>query len=83
MTIIVTAKGQVVIPSRIRKRLNIKQGTKLSIIEKGEQIILQPLTSEYFEKIAGILKTKGKLTKAIFEERAKEKECERKKWLKY
>ncbi len=83
MTIVVTAKGQVVIPSGIRKRLDIKEGTKLSIIEKGEQIILQPLTSEYFENMAGILKIKGKLTKAVFEERAKEKEHENKKWLKY
>lgn len=80
-TTVVTTKGQIVIPSKIRRRLNIKRGTKLCIIEKGDQIILQPLTSEYFEKMAGILPTKGKLTKAILEERAKEKKLEDKKWL--
>lgn len=37
------------------------------------------LTDEYFEKMAGILNTKGKLTKSLLEERAKEKELERKK----
>lgn len=79
---VATAKGQVVIPSKIRKKYDIKKGTKLCIIEKGDQIILQPLTKEYFEKMAGILNTKGKLTKTILEERAKEKTIEVKKWSK-
>lgn len=79
-TTIVTSKGQIVIPSKIRRRLNIKRGTKLCIVEKGDQLILQPLTEDYFEKMAGILNTKGKLTKAILEERAKEKKLEEKKW---
>ena len=79
----VTAKGQIVIPSEIRQRLKIKRGTKLCIVEKGDQIILQPLTGEYFEKMAGILNTKGKLTKAILNERKKEKELEKNKWSKF
>lgn len=77
-TTVVTTKGQIVIPSKIRSRHKIKKGTKLCIIEKGDQIILQPLTEEYFEKMAGILNTKGKLTKALLEER--QKELEEKKW---
>lgn len=79
-TAVVTTKGQIVIPSKIRRRHNIKSGTKLCILEKGEQILLQPLTAEYFEKMAGILNTRGKLTKALFEERAKDKVLEEKKW---
>ena len=39
---IVTAKGQIVIPSGIRRKLNIKKGTRLSIEEKGDQLVLQP-----------------------------------------
>ena len=77
---VATSKGQIVIPSKIRRRLNIKKGTKLCITEKGDHIILQPLTEDYFEKMAGILKTKGKLTKALIEERAKDRELEEKKW---
>lgn len=81
-TAIATSKGQIVIPSKIRRRHNIKRGTKLSIVEKGGQIILQPLTEDYFEKMAGVLNTKGKLTKAVLEERAKERMMEGKKWSK-
>lgn len=75
-TTIVTSKGQIVIPSIIRRRLNIKKGTKLYIEEKGDELILKALTLSYFEKIAGVLPTKGKLSKALLKERAKDKEKE-------
>jgi AbrB family looped-hinge helix DNA binding protein len=81
-TTIVTTKGQIVIPSKIRSRHKIRKGTKLCIMENGDKIILQPLTEEYFEKMAGILNTKGRLSKALLEERKKEKELEEKKWQK-
>jgi AbrB family looped-hinge helix DNA binding protein len=75
-TTIVTTKGQVVIPARIRRKLNIKKGTKLYIEDREHEIILKPVTPAYFEKIAGILPTKGKLTKALLEERARDKKRE-------
>ena len=81
-TTVMTAKGQVVIPSRIRRRLNIKKGTRLCVVEKGQEIVLQPLTEDYFERNAGILKTKGKALQTLLEERAKEKQIEDKKWQK-
>ncbi|MBI4972597.1 MAG: AbrB/MazE/SpoVT family DNA-binding domain-containing protein [Candidatus Omnitrophica bacterium] len=75
-TTIVTTKGQIVIPSKIRNRLKIKRGTKLYIEERGNELILKPVTPEYFERIAGVLPTKGKLSKALLAERAKDKERE-------
>jgi len=75
-TTVVTTKGQIVIPSKIRHRLKIKKGTKLYIEERGNELILKPVTPEYFEKIAGVLPTKGKLSKAILKERLKDKEGE-------
>lgn len=81
-TTTVTAKGQIVIPSRIRRHLNIKKGTRLCVIEKENEIVLQPLTREYFEQTAGTLKTKGKLTQALLDERKKDKASEEEKWSK-
>ncbi len=75
-TTVVTTKGQIVIPSRIRKKYNIKKGTKLHVEERGEFIVLKPITEEYFERLAGMLPTKGKLSKALLQERAEEKEKE-------
>ena len=81
-TTTVTAKGQIVIPSRIRRHLNIKKGTRLCVLEKGQEIVLQPLTEEYFERNAGILKGKSSV-KVLLEERRREKEIEDKKWKKF
>lgn len=78
-TTVITTKGQVVIPSAIRKHLNLKEGTTLCVTEEGDKIIFQPLTREYFHRMAGILPTKGRLTRALIQERAKDKERENRK----
>ena len=75
-TTVVTTKGQVVIPAKIRRKLNIRKGTRLYIEEKGDELILKPVTSAYLEKIAGVLQTKGKLSKALLEERARDRKRE-------
>jgi len=75
-TTIVTTKGQIVIPAKIRRRLNIKRGTKLYIEERGDELVIKAVTPGYFEKIAGVLQTKGRLSKALLEERAGDKERE-------
>lgn len=74
--VIVTTKGQIVIPSKIRRHLQIKKGTKLSVEEKDGELVLRPLLPQYFNKIAGILDTRGKLSKALLNERVKERERE-------
>ena len=74
ITTIMTTKGQIVIPSKIRRRMNIKKGSKLYIEDEGDKIIIKPMNTEYFNNLAGVLKTKGKLTKTLIEERAKERE---------
>jgi len=73
-TTAMTTKGQIVIPSKIRKRLNLKPGAKLSIEERGEEIIIKPVTEAYFQRIAGVLGTKGKLAKALTDERRKDQQ---------
>ena len=75
-TFAVTIKGQIVIPAKIRRKLGIKQGTKICFMEKGDEIVLKPLTKDYFEKMAGILKTNGKLTRSLLEERTRDKQRE-------
>ncbi|MCL5986778.1 MAG: AbrB/MazE/SpoVT family DNA-binding domain-containing protein [Actinobacteria bacterium] len=72
----ITSKGQIVIPAKIRKKLRLSAGTKIYIEEKDDELILRPITPEYLDKIAGILNTKGKLSKALLEERARDRERE-------
>jgi AbrB family looped-hinge helix DNA binding protein len=69
----VTTKGQIVIPSKIRQKLNIQKGSKLYIEEKDSEILLKPISITYFDKIAGSLQTNGKLTKTLLERHTKDK----------
>lgn len=71
---VVTSKGQIVIPVKIRRKLGIKSGSKVALIEQGDKIIMQPLDKEYFNKIAGILGEKGKMLKSLMEDKKKERE---------
>jgi len=50
-----TSKGQVVIPSSVRRKLGIKAGTRIRVEldEKNAQIILKPITREYIESMRG------------------------------
>ena len=70
---VVTVKGQIVIPSKLRRRFGIKKGTQVSLYEKDGEIVIKPITDEYIRSMAGITGTKGKLLKALKEEKAKER----------
>jgi AbrB family looped-hinge helix DNA binding protein len=70
-----TTKGQIVIPSALRRKYGIRTGTKILIYDDGENIILKPVTEQYLKTLQGSLKGKGAL-KALLAERAKDKERE-------
>lgn len=71
--LVVTVKGQVVIPSKLRRRFGIKKGTQVSLFERNGEIIIKPITDEYIRSMAGMTGTKGKLLKALKEEKARER----------
>ncbi len=66
---IVTTKGKVVIPAKIRRKYGIKIGTKIQFEEKNGEIIILPLTEEIIDKNIGFLGTKGKLLRKLMAEK--------------
>jgi AbrB family looped-hinge helix DNA binding protein len=76
VTTIVTNKGQIVIPSGVRRHHGIHQGTRLCIIDEADQIVLKPLTRDYFSKMAGILQSKKSLVQELVSDRTRDKERE-------
>ena len=72
----VTSKGQVVIPVEIRKKLDIKKGTRLYFEERGDEVVLRAINRKYIESLAGILQTGGELTRSLLEDRAEDRERE-------
>ncbi|NCO33912.1 MAG: AbrB/MazE/SpoVT family DNA-binding domain-containing protein [Armatimonadetes bacterium] len=70
-----TVKGQIVIPSSLRRKFGIKEGTRIQIAadEKNQRIILTPITREYVHSLRGTYKGKG-LVKALMAEKQRERE---------
>lgn len=60
METIARTKGQIVIPSSVRRKFGIQEGTrfKLEVDEEKFEIVLKPITRETIKKFRGILKTK-------------------------
>ncbi len=75
METIATKKGQIVIPSRLRKDFEIKEGTRIQIEadKQGHRIILKPITREYINSLRGKFRGKG-LLKALMAEKKRERE---------
>ena len=75
METVATSKGQVVIPSKIRKQLGIKDGTYLQfdVDTVTRQIIITPITREYVRSLRGKYKGKG-LMKALMADKKRERE---------
>lgn len=68
-----TIKGQVIIPVELRKKFNIKKGTRISIEEgQGQMILLRPLPDDPIAASRGMLKGKTSLTRALLKDRREE-----------
>ncbi len=71
--IYVTTKGRIVIPVPCAENMASRVGTRILIKDNGEEIVLQPVTKRYIQKLRGSLKGTGALD-ALVEERRKDKE---------
>jgi AbrB family looped-hinge helix DNA binding protein len=72
----VTSKGQLVIPARLRRRYDIRPGTKICFIERENEILFQPVTKEYIRSVCGLLNSTTLVTGELIRERAKDKQRE-------
>ena len=69
----VTTKGQLVIPSKLRRKYGIRKGTKVAFVEEDRRLVLQPLTREFLSSLMGSLKGEPSLLKSLLEDRKKER----------
>lgn len=70
--ITVSTKGQIIIPSEIRKKYKIKQGDRFELQEVEGKLVLVPLHDKPFVGLYGALKGKKSLTRALQDEHALE-----------
>jgi len=67
-----TIKGQIVIPADIRRKYGIEKGTRLKVYEQKNKIIVMPLKRDPVQEGRGMLKTKGRILKALIKDRKRE-----------
>ena len=67
------AKGQVVIPRRLRKEFEIEEGTKAQVYVENGNIVLKPITSKFIKSLRGSLKG-TKAMDVFMAERKRERE---------
>ena len=70
-----SVKGQIVIPSKIRRLFGIKEGTRIQVDadRQANRIILTPVTSDYIRNLRGKYKGKQLLT-ALAADKKRERE---------
>jgi AbrB family looped-hinge helix DNA binding protein len=70
----VTTKGQLVIPSKLRRKYAIRKGTQVAFLEEENRLVLQPLTPEFIRSLRGSLKGEPSATKVLQDERKRERQ---------
>ena len=75
-TVTFTTKGQIVIPSRLRREYAIEEGTRATVIATKEGILLKPITALSIRQAKGMLVT-GKGARSLKTEWAEHKRHER------
>ncbi len=69
-TVQFTTKGQIVIPARFRRELQIEDGTKASVTITPEGILLRPITRSYIKSLRGSLKGRGVMKSMMTDRKA-------------
>ncbi len=70
----VTTKGQLVIPSRLRRKFGIRKGTQVVFLEEDHRLVLQPLTPEFIRSLRGSMKGGPSPLKVLLQERKRDRE---------
>lgn len=76
MTIIrLSAKGQLVIPSEIRAKYDLRKGDRFLVREEAGQIVLQPLERHPVVDLRGAFASGSDLTAELLRERQAERDA--------
>jgi AbrB family looped-hinge helix DNA binding protein len=71
-TVKALAKGQIVIPVKLRKKYHIRPGTQLELLEYGGIMYLVPPVADPIRAAAGSLPPKPSLAKRLLRDRTKD-----------
>lgn len=79
----VSTKGQMIIPSQIRKAFHIKPETKLDVHVEGDKIVISPIPDDPIEACCGALQLDKSVRQVMKDVRREEKGLELKKFRRF
>lgn len=71
-TATISAKGQIVIPAKVRKKLGMKAGTKVYLNIEGQNVTLMPIPDDPIQAACGYLAGGESLSKELEKSRKEE-----------
>ena len=74
MVTVLSSKGQIVIPAKIRRKLRLEAGTRFKIADRDGRIILEPLSSDPIGEGFGMLAGGPSLLEILLQDRREEVE---------
>ena len=77
-TSVLTSKGQLLIPKRLRNKYGIKSGAKVLFEETEGGVVIRPVNEQYFKSFRGMLSS-GNLKEEMKAYKAEEKKLEERK----
>ena len=78
-TSVLKAKGQLLIPKRLRNKYGIMPGAKVVFEETDGGVVIRPINEQYFKSFRGMLSSTGKLKEDMKAFKAEEKKNEERK----
>ncbi len=79
MTVTVSSKGWVVIPSELRRKHRLNPGAEVQIVDYGGVLAIVPRLEDPVHQAAGMLRGKQSLRRALLAERMAERKMERRR----
>jgi len=67
-----SAKGQILIPKVLRRKLGLKPGARVQLIEQEGQLVVRPVPSDPIAAATGFLKGRFSFTKDLQREHREE-----------
>lgn len=58
----ISAKGQILIPRQLRRKLGLKAGSRVQLIEEGSRLVIAPAPADPIAAATGFLTGKFSLT---------------------
>ncbi len=78
-TSVLTSKGQLLIPKRLRNKYGIKPGVKVLFEETEGGVLVKPINEQYFKSFRGMLSSARKLKEDMKAYKGEEKKYEDRK----